>query len=227
MGQNKNEKARYWTAVLYPESMIENWEMEIGDILQYPYAYCVHDKCVTSDGELRKVHVHVIMAFPNTTTYNYAKSVFEGLGVCNKIERVVSIRNAYDYLIHDTESSRKQGKFLYDQAERVTGNDFDIGAYEQLSVVSKLHIKKELASLIREFHFFNFDDFDSYVANELALEYYQVMCENQGYFNNLVTGHYKKIRGLATGEYHELQKTISKLKSSEIASENEEKELDE
>lgn len=213
MAEAKNNKARYWTAVLYPESMVENWEEIVGDVLQYPFAYCVHDKCKTKEGEPRKVHVHFILAFPNTTTYNYAKSVFEGLGVCNKIERVISIRNAYEYLIHNTESSIKQNKYLYPVKERITGNNFDIGAYEQLTVTDKLTIKKELANIVRSMHFFNFDDFDEYVSTNLTLEHYQIMCENQGYFNNLVRGHYNKIRAIALGEYDMLMKAIAKAEA--------------
>lgn len=204
-------KARYWQAVMYPESMIEDWQLLISDKLQYAGAYCIHDKDVDENGDARKSHVHIILAFNNTTTYKHALSVFKELGSCNTCERVLNIRRAYDYLIHNTESSKKLGKYQYANNERVTFNNFDIGAFEQLSLNDKLSIKKELSSLIRTQHFFNFDDFDAYVIENLSLEHYQVMCENQGYFNNLVRGHYNKIRGLASGEYEALKKTLEHL----------------
>ena len=34
----KIDKARFWTGVLYPENMREDWKEVIGDTLQYPYA---------------------------------------------------------------------------------------------------------------------------------------------------------------------------------------------
>ena len=37
----------------------------------------------------------------------------------------------YNYLIHDTDSCRKQGKYLYKVEDRICGNGFDIGLYEQ------------------------------------------------------------------------------------------------
>lgn len=37
------QKARYWVGVLYPENMIMDWEVSIGDILQLPFAYCLHN----------------------------------------------------------------------------------------------------------------------------------------------------------------------------------------
>lgn len=33
--ENRINKARYWTAVLYPENMVKDWELLIGDIVFY------------------------------------------------------------------------------------------------------------------------------------------------------------------------------------------------
>ena len=91
----KFQKAKYWTAVLYPESMIDDWQNKISDLLQIPYEYCIHDKDnlgnviktvknkynkpVTYDAsefaidkhEHRKVHVHLVICFSNTTTKSH------------------------------------------------------------------------------------------------------------------------------------------------------------
>lgn len=72
----KITKARFWTGVLYPENMREDWEITIGDVVQYPYAYCKHTRDKDSKSEHRKDHVHLLLAFPNTTTYQHALSVF-------------------------------------------------------------------------------------------------------------------------------------------------------
>ena len=144
-------KARYWQAVMYPENMVEGWQDRIADIVQVPFAYCVHSEAVSythldvykrqhsedtdEKSEHRKDHIHLIIVFPNTTTYKHAMSVFGLLGdkALNTCEACVNIRHCYDYLIHDTESCRKAGKHEYDPSERITGNNFDIGAYEQIS----------------------------------------------------------------------------------------------
>lgn len=192
-------KARYWTAVLYPESMIDDWKILIGDKLQYPYAYCVHDKDKDKNGDLRKEHVHVIVAFSNTTTYNYALSVFQELGVCATCERVISVRNAYDYLIHDTESSKKQGKYAYDPKERVTGNNFDIGAYEQIGVVEKQQIIDNICNIIEINDFMDFYELNKYIVENCDMDYKEVFRSKQGYFNNLVKGkflHWQRENGI-------------------------------
>ena len=131
-------KARYWWAVLYQENMVDGWRDNIEELLQLPYAYCEHVADVDGKGEHRKDHVHVIIVFGNTTTYKTAMSVFKRLGekALNKCERVIDIRHCYDYLIHDTDKCRKLGKHQYDPSERITGNGFDIGNYEQMRNIS-------------------------------------------------------------------------------------------
>lgn len=80
-----NAKGRYWWAVLYPENMVEDWEKNIDDILQIPYEYCIHDKDIVNDpDEQRKVHVHIILAFANSTTYKHAFNTFDRLSACGK-----------------------------------------------------------------------------------------------------------------------------------------------
>ncbi len=194
----KIEKARFWAGVLYPENMREDWKEDIGDILQHPYAYCVHTQDRDSKSEHRKDHVHLIVAFPNTTTYKHALNVMgllsaEGKRAINKCEAVVGIRNVYDYLIHDTEDCRKKGKELYTKEERVTGNGFDIGAYEQLGIAEKNEMFVEMSEAIREHGFTNYMDFYEYVADTYEeMGYIEVMRCYSGHFERLTKGNYQR-----------------------------------
>ena len=191
-------KARFWVGVLYPENMVEDWETKIGDIVQLPYAYCIHDKDLEKDGDDRKVHTHIILAFPNTTTQKHAFNVFdllsaEGKKCLSSCKAVVSIRGSYDYLIHDTETARKAGKYLYDKSDRITGNNFDIGAYEQIGVAEKLDMVKELCQVISDFGFTNFIDFFEYVIqNYQDSNYFETLRTNSGLFERLTRGNYQR-----------------------------------
>lgn len=150
-----SDKARYFVAVLYPENMKPDWKERIGDYLQLPYAYCIHDKDLTNDpDETRKVHVHIIIAYNNTTTLNHAISVFDRLNdygkhAFNKAEIVINIRHMYDYLLHHTEDCRRLNKHQYDLSERITGNNFDIGCYEQISEAELEQLIIDVESSIR------------------------------------------------------------------------------
>ena len=65
-----SEKARYWTAVIYPEQLIDYWQTEIDNIFQFPYCYILHDKDHNeSDLEKRKPHYHEV--YNNMETEKY------------------------------------------------------------------------------------------------------------------------------------------------------------
>lgn len=192
-----SEKARFWTGVLYPENMIDNWQDELENKLQIPYAYCIHDKDIDENGEERKVHAHIDLVFPNTTTYNHAFSILDALSkpgfhCLNKIERIINIRYAYDYLIHDTEKCKKQGKHLYSKSERIVGNNFDIGAYEQLSITDKNKMTKELCDVIINNCCTNFADFYVYVINNFDDSYFEILRTYSGLFERIIKGVYHR-----------------------------------
>lgn len=190
-------KSKYWVAVCYPENMINGWEDSISQLLQIPYAYCIHDKDLTSkDGESRKVHVHILVAFSNTTTEKFAKSCFDtltapGMPSCfSGIQQVFSVRNMYDYLIHDTSDCRKKGKFQYSPSDRVLGNNFDIGSFEQKSTLEKNDMAKELCNVIISLEFTNFADFYMFVVSNMDGDYFEILKSNSGLLDRICKGVY-------------------------------------
>lgn len=206
--QNNNTittKARYWVGVGYPENMRSDWRDVIGEVTQLPYAYCVHDKDVDGDEDDRKEHVHILLAFPNTTTYKAALAVLQelsapGAKAFNTVQKVNNVRFMYNYLIHDTEDSRKKGKHQYEPKERITGNNFDIGNYEQLSLDEKNSILVELEKLIFSEGLYNYADFYSNVLTSYPQEYAAVVRGNSGHFARLLRGMYQHMVGHQAGE---------------------------
>lgn len=186
--------ARYWVAVLYPESLSQNWAENVSREVQVPFAYCIHDKDVDKNGEIRKKHLHLMLAFPNTTTYKHALETFKRLApTCSTCEKVINVRFMYDYLIHDTDECKKQKKHVYKNDERVTGNDFDIGAFEQLSVTEKNKQIKELANLILENNFTDYATFYSYVMDYGQEDYFEILKSYAYFFTQLCKGNFHKI----------------------------------
>lgn len=177
MAENSIKKARYWWAVLYQENMVDNWQDEIADTVQLPFAYCEHNKCTDAKSEHRKDHIHLILVFPNTTTYSHALNVFKLLGEksVNTCKAVVNIRNAYDYLIHDTAACRKAGKHLYDPSERICGNNFDIGSYEQISIEEKHERLDELVKFIRQNKYMDISTFTVDAIEFFGKEYWEII----------------------------------------------------
>lgn len=197
MEVKNSTKHKYWIGVLYLENMRDDWRDVIDDVLQLPYAYCVHNCDVDSMSEHRKDHVHLIVAFPNTTTYNHAFNIMSELSkrnhrALNKIEYCKSIRRCYEYLIHNTDTCKKQGKYLYDSSCRVIGNGFDIGLYEQVSLEDKTKMCKELCDIIVAKHYTNFIDFYTYVTCNMDIAYFDIIRCYSGLYERLMKGNYLK-----------------------------------
>ena len=191
------EKSRYWSAILYPESMPSDWEDLLPDLFQIPCAYCIHDKDKDGHDGDRKVHVHVLLAFNNTTTYNHALSVVRQLmASCGTVKKVINVRFYFDYLIHDTENSRKKGKFLYNVNERILINNFDIGAYEQRSLQEKQQDAYDLEDYIYKNEIENFLDLnialtsDPDIDEDLFQRYREVRLSYSGFLSNACKGVY-------------------------------------
>lgn len=198
-------KARYWWAVLYQENMVDGWRDNIEELLQLPYAYCEHVADVDGKGEHRKDHVHVIIVFGNTTTYKTAMSVFKRLGekALSKCERVIDIRHCYDYLIHDTDKCRKLGKHQYDPSERINGNGFDIGNYEQISTAEKQHMLKELTWFIMSEGYETINEFTQPALERFGEQYWEIMVSYSAFLVKYLNGN-KMMR-----EKDEMQKRLA------------------
>lgn len=199
-------KARYWWAVLYPENMIEDWEDLIAEKLQLPFAYCIHDDDLEKEFEdqtqqKRKTHVHIIIAFANTTTYKHVTSIFSLLNApdkraFNKVEAVRGIRHCYEYLIHNTETAKKDNKKQYSPNDRVIGNNFDIGAYEQISTSDKLRMSKEICNYIVEHDIYNFADLYMAVISNFDDAYFEILQTHSGFYERLIKGNYHRLESV-------------------------------
>lgn len=191
------EKARIWSCICYPENMIENWQVEIDDLIQIPFAYCVHDQDLDTEYKLRKKHVHLILVFSNTTTKNFAETVANRLSedgeiCCSTAEAVIGIRSAYNYLIHDTDKCREQGKYQYPEEARVTGNNFDIGQLEQISQADKDRMVSEMAHMIIDEKIKDFAEFFIRVCENFDFTYENLIKSYSGYFERLIKGVYNR-----------------------------------
>lgn len=190
-----SNKARYWWGVLYPENMYPTWQEDIADILQVPFCYAIHDIDKDSKSESRKTHVHLIICFANTTTYKHAFESFnrlsaEGKQALNKIEACYSIRHCYDYLIHDTDGCRSKGKELYDKSLRITGNNFDIGSFEQISTAEIKEMRYELSAFCVDNLFTNISDFWLEVNKSFDRKYLDILETYSALYERLCKGNF-------------------------------------
>ena len=209
MAANAGEtKVKLWEGICYPENMRDDWQDEIDDILQVPFAYAVHDIDHDQKSKQRKTHAHVIVVWGGNTTRKAIINVLnrlsaDGKKCCSSAEPINNIRHAYDYLIHDTDKCRKLGKHQYDPSERITGNGFDIGNYEQISTAEKQHMLKELTWFIMSEGYETINEFMQPALERFGEQYWEIMVSYSAFLVKYLNGN-KMMR-----EKAEMQKRLA------------------
>lgn len=135
-----SEKFSQYEVILYPENMIPEWIEEFSEYIPYRACAGIHDKD-TENGIPKKEHIHLILCTESKRNRTTAKHFIDvanrlslpGCKCCSTGKPVFNLVSAYDYLLHDTEKARKQGKYLYPESNRICFNGFEISDYIQIS----------------------------------------------------------------------------------------------
>ena len=111
------------------------------------YAYILHDKCLTVDGQLKKPHYHFLVQLSRNQRGSWFKRFnSDDMGMIFP-EPVHDPEISYNYLIHDTPTARKDGKFLYNPSERIsTFEKFEAAEKEDDNVA----LFNDIAAIIRK-----------------------------------------------------------------------------
>lgn len=148
------DKARYFTFLLYPESIPENWEMEL-ELMGIPMAISpLHDKDKSNvEGqEYKKAHYHVIYVAANpVTTHSVRKRIQRALGNKSiaKVQVVKqSMENMYLYLTHESKDAIAKNKYKYAKKDIKLFNNFDIDRYVVFDVEDKDELLNDVCDMI-------------------------------------------------------------------------------
>lgn len=160
------EKARYFTFLLYPESIPSDWELKL-ETLGVPIAVSpLHDKDKSNvEGQkYKKPHYHVIYIAKNPVTADSVRwKIKKLLGEKSlaMVQVVLNVENTYLYLTHESKDAIAKKKHVYDKADIKLINNFDIDRYVTLDVEEKAELFNVVVSLIRTYTLQNiFDLYD-------------------------------------------------------------------
>lgn len=185
----KNVKKKYWAFVLYLESAPENWK-EILQLRGIPV--CIspyHDKDVNPDGTPKKPHYHIILCFPNTTTYNNVKSITDSLNQPIPIS-LDAVNGYYRYLTHKDNPE----KYQYSPEDIETLNGFSIDDFVELTYTQVKTICIYLQQLIIDNNILEYSDLLDYLlTNELYTEL-DVASNHTLLFNTYICSRRNKIK---------------------------------
>lgn len=219
------EKSRYFTFLLYPESIPEDWELKL-ELLGVPIAISpLHDKDQKEGKEqgLKKPHYHVLYIAKNpVTTHSVRKRIQRTLGNQSiaKVQIVArSVESVYLYLTHESKDAIAKNKYVYDKENIKLLNNFDIDRYITLDESEKKELRQTLLEIISDHKIVNIIELNAFIrdyGNEFGIDGMQyvneVISNTTGIFRlyfdaNYQNGHRpvysKRIVDTETGEIKE------------------------
>ncbi|HHW6739334.1 TPA: replication protein [Staphylococcus aureus] len=150
------DKARYFTFLLYPESIPDDWKMQL-EMIGVPMAISpLHDrdKSNVEGQEYKKAHYHVIYVAANpVTTHSVRKRIQRALGneSIAKVQVIKqSVENMYLYLTHESKDAIAKNKYKYNKKDIKLLNNFDIDRYVVLDVEDKDEMLNDVCDMIDE-----------------------------------------------------------------------------
>ena len=148
------EKARYFTFLLYPESIPSDWELKL-ELLGVPIAVSpLHDrdKSDVEGQQYKKPHYHVIYVSKNPVTADSVRMKIKRSLGDNSVALVqiirTSIENTYLYLTHESKDAIEKKKHVYDKADITLLSNFDIDRYITLDVERKTICSMRFVTLL-------------------------------------------------------------------------------
>ena len=155
------EKARDWTAIVYPESAPENWRSILDETHLRWIESPLHDKDTNPDGEIKKAHYHIMLSFDGPTTKGSAEKILKQLNTPD-IKKVGSARGLVRYMIHMDNPE----KYQYERSEIIGHNGVDIEEYFKMTASNRLSAMKEIMTYIYDNKIDNYADFISVCIEE-------------------------------------------------------------
>ncbi len=192
--KEKNDRAIWWTFILYKESAPENWEQILNDLQLIWAASPWHDRDMFEDGEnkgqLKKPHRHVIVKFSGRKYYQQVKEITDLLNqpIPQKCQNHIG---AIQYFLHlnDPQKARYELKDCIDHGIGIAkimamAGDKDLVHYENA---------KAVRAIVDEFQILDFNDiFDYCIKNELD-DLGKWISKNSSLVEKFVRGNYNKI----------------------------------
>jgi hypothetical protein len=155
------DKARYFTFLLYPESIPADWKQRL-ELIGVPIAISpLHDKDKSDvDGQTyKKAHYHVIYVARNPVTPESVRIKIKRLLGDESIAKVQivirSMESMYLYLTHESKDAVEKKKHKYSKHDITLLNNFDIDRYITLDVEDKDDMLNDVCDLIDDHNLAN------------------------------------------------------------------------
>lgn len=166
-------KSREWTCLVYPESAPENWRELLQQTFLEAYISPEHNKDVNPDGNPKKTHYHIVLAWNGPTTFSNAKKICETFGGVIEPRVVGSLRGICRYLCHLDNPEKAQ----YDPSDVVCLNGADWTTAINLKS-DKYKSIEEMQDFCVKYGITSYRVLSDYARKERKADWFRTLCDN-------------------------------------------------
>lgn len=178
MENNKkvDTRSKIWNMLVYPDSAPTDWKQML--VKEGLFFVCspIHDKDVSSTGELVKPHWHVLLCFTSNKTYEQALEVSELVNGA-KPERAKSTGGSIRYMIHIDSSD----KYQYKKSDIEVYGNIDIEQYFRISSGERYDLIREMLQFIDDNELKEFKYLMDYAMRNRFDDWFPLLCDNSAY----------------------------------------------
>lgn len=175
MKTKKDERARNWTFVLYPESVPAKWE-EMLDEHGTPWVKSpLHDRCLNDDNTPKKAHWHIALLYQGKKSFEQVKELTDKLNgpIPQKIN---SVMGTIRYMTHMDNPEKTQ----YPASEIVGHCGADVAKYLKITATDRYVAIHEMISFVKENEVTEYHQLLSWAA-ENRHDWYTLLCDSASF----------------------------------------------
>lgn len=178
-----SDRTRNWAAVIYPESVPENWRSILDDLHIEWVESPLHDCDTNADGEVKKPHWHILLLFGGVKSFEQVCAVLEPLN-CPIPQRCHNAKAMVRYMAH----LDNPDKFQYSVSDIVAHGGVDLSELLRPSSSERYSLIREMCDFVRIECITEFQDLMDYAMANRFDDWFPLLCDNSAY----VVGQYIK-----------------------------------
>lgn len=181
-------KSRYWSGILYPDSLPSNWK-ELIEEMQLPCAISpLHDKDIDiGTGKLKKPHYHILISFEGPRSQKQVEEIIKDTLNGAKPQRIISLRGYFRYLCHLDNPEKAQ--YNIEDIIQLCGFEIDLTTSEVNLIKSQICIDIEKEEITE------YRDLVNLYLEQGDLQRFEIVSTHTMFFDKYITSkrHKKKV----------------------------------
>jgi hypothetical protein len=170
----KDERARNWSLVVYPESAPDNWRDIIDSYFIQWFESPLHDRDVDhGTGEVKKEHYHVVLKFEGKKSFDQINAICDSINAPIP-QRTASLVGSVRYMSHMDNPDKAQ----YSVSAIIGHNGADVGILLKPTSNQRYLLINDMLEFIKVHDVIEYMDFMNYARDEHFDDWFPLLCDS-------------------------------------------------